>query len=369
MREYIGQQLIIGLSGEELTPEEEQFIVENNIGGVILFNRNLKSVEQTHKLISDVQNLRYKNPEKTPLFVSVDMEGGRVHRLKAPFTQWPPVRNLGDMGSSNLAFQFTHLMGKELKAVGFNLDYAPCVDVFMNEDNEVIGDRALSSDPDIVAKLSSAMVRGYVKAGILSCAKHFPGHGYTSVDSHFDLPVDTRGLKDLESQGDLEPFKKVIRARVDMIMTAHIQYPNIDSKYPATLSPLFVDQLLRQALRYRGLILSDDLDMKALTKNFPVDEIPVLALKAGINVLLYCNEPKSPVRAVKSIAKALSDGALSQDVIYHNYQQIIQTKLKKLKNPVEPFSLEKAHQIIGCKEHLDFARSVAEKTADASTDT
>jgi beta-N-acetylhexosaminidase len=368
MREYIGQQLIIGLSGEELTQDETQFIIENNIGGVILFDRNLKSVDQIHKLITDLQNLRHKTPEKTPLFISVDMEGGRVHRLKPPFTQWPAVKNLGDLDSSNIAFQFTQLMGRELRAMGFNLDYAPCVDVLMNPDNQVIGDRALSADPSEVAKLSSAMVRGYIKSGVLSCAKHFPGHGFTSVDSHFDLPVDERNLKQLEDQGDLEPFKKVIRARVDMIMTAHIKYPNIDPKFPATLSPLFVGQFLRQALRYRGIIISDDLDMKALTKNFSVDEIPVLALQAGINLLLYCNEAQSPVKAVKNIAKALSDGLVSQETIRANYEMIIQAKINKLKNPVEPLSLEKVKEIIGCQEHQDFAKAVAEKNSDFFTD-
>ena len=140
MREIIGQHIIMGLSGEELTQDEAQFIVENNIGGIILFDRNLKSVEQIHKLITDIQQLRYKLPEKTPFFISVDMEGGRVHRLKEPFTQWPAVKNLGDMGSSNVTFQFTQLMGRELKAIGFNLDYAPCVDVLMNPENEAILD-------------------------------------------------------------------------------------------------------------------------------------------------------------------------------------------------------------------------------------
>lgn len=368
MREIIGQQIIIGLEGEELQAEEAQFIVENNIGGVILFGRNLKSLEQIHKLITDIQQLRYKLPEQTPLIVSVDMEGGRVHRLKEPFTQWPPVKNIGDMGSSSVAFEFTQLMGKELKAMGFNLDYAPCVDILMNEKNEVIGDRSLSSDPEVVSMLSSAMVRGYIKSGVLTCAKHFPGHGYTSVDSHFDLPVDERRLADLEKQGDLEPFKKVIKARVDMIMTAHIQYPNIDPKFPVTLSPLFIKQFLREALRYRGIIITDDLDMKALTKNFPIEEIPVMALQAGATMLLYCNEPGSPRKAVKSIARALSDGKVDEATLRANYDLIIKTKLKKLKNPIEPFSLDKAKAIIGCQEHQDFAKAMAEQNLDALKD-
>lgn len=365
MRELIGQQMIIGLSGEELTKEEAQFIVENNIGGVILFARNLKSVEQIHKLITDVQQLRYRMPDKTPLFVSIDMEGGRVHRLKPPFTQWPAVRNLGDIDSSAVAFQFTQLMGRELKAMGMNLDYAPCVDIFMNPKNEVIGDRAVSDKPDQVAKIASAMVRGYIKSDVMACAKHFPGHGYTSVDSHFDLPVDHRTLKDLEEQGDLEPFKKVIKSRVDMIMTAHIQYPNIDSTFPVTLSHFFIQKFLREALRYKGIIITDDLDMHALTKHFPADDIPVLALNAGATMILYCNEPQSPIRGVKSIARAISDGKLDPALIKRNNEIILGIKTKRLVNPVEPFSLEKVRQLIGRQEHLDLAEAVRTQKVEA----
>ncbi|MCB0377160.1 MAG: beta-N-acetylhexosaminidase [Bdellovibrionales bacterium] len=359
MRERIGQQLIIGLSGEELTKPEAEFIVENNIGGIILFDRNLKSVEQTHKLITDVQKLRYQTADKLPLFVSVDMEGGRVQRLKDPYTIWPPLAKLGVADSSSLCFQFTQAMGRELKAMGFNLDYAPCVDIFMNPENKVIGDRSLSSDPEQVAKLASALVRGYIKSEVLPCAKHFPGHGYTSVDSHFDLPKDERTLKDLEKDGDLEPFKRVIKARIDMIMTAHIFYPNIDPKWPVTLSPLFIQHFLRDALRFKGIIITDDLDMKALTKHHPVEGIPVQALKAGATMLLYCNEPDSPVKAVKSIARALADGEISDEIIHRNYEIIKQIKEKKLKQPIEPFSLDKVKQIIGCAEHKQLAQDIA----------
>ena len=193
---------------------------------------------------------------------------------------------------------------------------------------------------------------------------YLPGHGFTAVDSHHDLPVDERGLKDLEEQGDLEPFKKVIKSRVDMIMTAHIKYPNIDPQFPVTLSPLFISQFLKGALRYKGIIITDDLDMKALTKHFPKEEIPVLALQAGATMLLYCNDEKSPPRAIKSISKALSEGKVSEDAIRENYQTIVNLKIKKLKDPVEPFSLEKAQSIIGRQEHQEFAEAVAKKDVE-----
>ena len=363
MDELVGQQFIIGLSGEEITQEEARFIVENNIGGVVLFDRNLQSLEQIYKLIKDLQNLSSKQKTKNPLplFISVDMEGGRVHRLKAPFTIWPAVKNLGDINSSSIAFQFASQMGQELKAVGFNLNYAPCVDILTNPENKVIGDRAISSRAEVVTKLSSALVRGFVKAGILSCAKHFPGHGSTSVDSHFDLPVDQRSLRDLESQGDLLPFKKAIQSRVDMIMTAHIHFPEIDPKFPVTLSPFFIKNFLKQVLRFRGLVITDDLDMKALTKNFNEEDIPVFALKAGVHILLYCND--LPVKALESVRQAFKKGLIQPEVIHENFEKIQSVKIKKLKDQ-KPLGLEEVKKIVGSKEHIEFSKALANQNIE-----
>ncbi len=361
MDEWIGQQFITGLSGEKLTPEESRFIVENNIGGVILFERNLKSLEQIYKLINDLQELSFKQKSSLPLFISVDMEGGRVHRLKTPFTFWPAVKNLGDIDSSFIAFQFAHQMGQELGAVGFNLDFAPCVDVLTNPENKVIGDRAVSSKAETVTKMASAMVRGYIKSGVLSCAKHFPGHGATSVDSHTNLPVDQRSLEDLEKSEDILPFKKVIQSRVDMIMTAHIHYPGIDPKLPVTLSPLFIKNFLRQTLRFRGLVITDDLDMGALAKNFDQKDIPVLALKAGVNLLLYCNE--LPLKALESVRKALEKNLIQPEMIRENFEKIQSVKIKKLKNQ-KPLSLDEVKKIVGCEEHCKFAQAIANQSVE-----
>ena len=328
---------------------------------MILFERNLGSLEEIHKLIHDIHSLRHKTKEKAPLFVSVDMEGGRVQRLKAPFTLWPAVKHLGDMNSSSMAFQFARCMGAELRAVGFNLNYAPCVDVLTHPENHVIGDRALGCDPKTVASLASTLVGGYQKACILSCAKHFPGHGFTCVDSHLDLPVDPRSLKELKAQGDLLPFQKVIQSKVDMIMTAHILYPNIDPKLPATLSPLLIEKLLRKTLGFNGLVITDDLDMKALTGNFSGEEICLFALKAGANILLYCNQALSPVKALESIKQALMDGKISGELIERNFKKIQSIKAKKLKPLLKPPDIKEIKQILGCKKHQSLADEMIQK--------
>ncbi len=359
MVEKIGQQLIIGIQGKQLLDEEKDFIVKYNIGGVILFDRNLEPPAQIHSLVSEIQSLRHKTRDKIPLFVSIDMEGGRVHRLKSPFTKWPPVARLGDQGSSTLAFRFALNMGEEMRAFGINLDFAPCVDIFSNPKNVLIGDRSLSTNPDVVTQLSSALVRGYIKADVIPCGKHFPGHGATEIDSHFDLPISQDTLKSLDDSQSLEPFKKIFKSRCELVMTAHISFPKIDPQWPVTLSPVFLQQILRDVLRYKGLIITDDLDMKALAKHFPKDVIPVQALNAGANILLYCNDFNAPMKAMNAIAKALKDKKIQSSVIDKNYSEILSFKKKNLAAPYDPFPLDKALEILDRKDHKEFAEAVA----------
>jgi beta-N-acetylhexosaminidase len=358
MIEKVGQQFIIGIQGTELTADEKDFLVKYNIGGVVLFDRNLKTPEQIHALTTELHSLRHLTKDKTPMTISLDMEGGRVHRLKDPFTRWPALGNIGKIGSSSLAFRFALNMGEELRAFGFNLDYAPCLDVFSNPKNVLIGDRSLSSDPQVVTQLATALVRGYMKSGVIPCAKHFPGHGSTEIDSHFDLPVSNETLKDLDDSQSLEPFKKVFRSRCDLVMTAHIHFKKIDPEWPATLSPIFLQQILRDVMKYKGLIITDDLDMKALAKYYPRDVIPVQALLAGANILLYCNEPASPVKALNSIAQAIKTKKLPVSIIEKNYSAILAFKKKHLSAPYEPFPLPKALEIIHRPEHKEFAAAV-----------
>jgi beta-N-acetylhexosaminidase len=358
MIEKVGQQLIVGIQGPELTPDEKEFLIKYNIGGVILFDRNLKSPEQIHALTTELHSLRHETKDKAPLIISIDMEGGRVHRLKDPFTRWPALGNVGKIGSSSLAFRFALNMGEEMRAFGINLDFAPCLDIFSNPKNVLIGDRSISTSPDEVTQLSTALVRGYIKADVIPCAKHFPGHGNTEIDSHFDLPVSTETLKDLADSQSMEPFKKVFRSRCELVMTAHIHFKKIDPEWPVTLSPIFLQQILRDVMKYKGLIITDDLDMKALAKYYPKDTIPVQALLAGANILLYCNEPASPVKALNSIAQAIKTKKLPVSIIEKNYSAIMAFKKKHLTAPYDPFPLEKAMEVINRTEHKEFAAAI-----------
>jgi beta-N-acetylhexosaminidase len=357
LNQLIGQHLIIGISGLKLTEDEKKFIVQNNIGGICLFSRNVANIEQIMSLCSEIQALRKEMASKSPLFIGIDMEGGRVARLKTPFTQWPPLKKIGDLDSPTVAFNFSYSMGLELKAVGINLDFAPCIDILTNPENKVIGDRSLSSDPEVVAKLGSAIIRGFMKSEVVSCVKHFPGHGNTLIDSHEDLPVETMDRERLTSI-ELEPFKKAFRSRVEMVMSAHIKFPNIDPQWPATLSEIFLKQLMRDELRYRGLIITDDLDMKAMVKHYPKDVIPVRALQAGADILLYCNEPESPRIALEAIENAVKNGGLTRLQLEESYERIVETKFEKIPFP-EPLSFQKASSIVGNADHFRLSQAIA----------
>ncbi len=357
MRNQIGQQIIMGIQGLSLTKDEADFIVKNNIGGIIYMGRNVEGPEQVRALSAEIQGLRSRMADKAPLFISIDMEGGRVHRLKAPFTKWPALAHIGKIDSTSVAFRFAQAMGEELRAVGINLDFAPCLDVFTNPQNTVIGDRSLSTSPEAVARLGSALVRGYIKADILPCAKHYPGHGNTLLDSHLHLPIEEKSLEELDTI-ELEPFKKAFRARLDFVMAAHIKYPKIDPEWPASLSEIFLRQLLRERFRFRNLIITDDLDMKALTLNYDKATIAVRAIQAGANVLLYCNEPDSPVIAMDAIEKALVDKTLDSAVVTDNYNRVMALKKEKLGSP-DPKSMEEIGRIIGHPDHLRLAKAIA----------
>lgn len=349
MVDKIGQLLFIGIRGKTLTQDDAEFLITNNIGGVILFARNIESPEQVHALCTQIQAVRHKTRDKLPFFIGVDQEGGRVARLKAPFTVWPPLAEIGKLDSTSVAFKFAMTMGQELKAVGINTDFAPCVDVYTNPKNTVIGDRAISGDAEQVAKLASALVRGYIKAGIIPCAKHFPGHGNTLADSHEELPVENCDIERLKSV-ELVPFKKVFRARLDMVMTAHIKFPKIDPEFPVTLSEKFIKGILREELRYRNLVITDDLDMGALAKHYSVEEIAVRALQAGNDILMYCNKFDHPKIAIEAINKAAKDHKISAKQIDESYNRIVALKKDMLANP-DPGEFSKASPLIGNSEH------------------
>jgi beta-N-acetylhexosaminidase len=284
LRRQIGQLLVAGFDGAAVPAELRALAREFGLGGVILFARNVVEPDQVAELAFEASRL---TPD-LPSWVSVDQEGGRVARLRAPFTEWPPMSTLGRSGDEALAERFARALARELRAVGVTLDYAPVLDIHTNPKNPVIGDRALAETAEDVARLGRAIVCGLQEEGIAACGKHFPGHGDTSTDSHLELPLVEHPPDRLRAV-ELVPFRAAIDASVAAIMTAHVLIPSLDEQQPATLSRRVVQGLLREELGYDGLILSDDLEMKAVAATWPVPDAAVHAIAAGCDGVLICS--------------------------------------------------------------------------------
>ncbi|HEY6212200.1 MAG TPA: beta-N-acetylhexosaminidase, partial [Vicinamibacterales bacterium] len=282
LRRRIGQVLIAGFDGHQVPAELRSIVKEFSLGGVILFARNVADPEQVAELAFEASRL-----SEVPLWVSIDQEGGRVARLKAPFTEWPPMATIGRSGDAALAERFAKALAAELRAVGVTLDYAPVLDVFTNPKNTVIGDRALGGKAADVARLGAAIVRTLQAEGIAACGKHFPGHGDTVADSHHELPLVEHPPDRLRAI-EFTPFKAAIAADVASIMTAHVFVPSLDEQRPSTLSKRIVTDILRRELGFRGVILSDDLEMKAIASKYAVPSAAVMAVEAGCDGVLIC---------------------------------------------------------------------------------
>ncbi len=300
-RKNAGQLAIVGFSGQSIPGDVKRLAREFDLGGVIFFARNVDSPEQVAELSREARELA----RELPLWVSVDQEGGRVARLKTPFTVWPPMITLGRSGEAALAERFARALAGELKAVGINMDYTPVLDVLTNPKNPVIGDRSLAERAEDVARLGAAIIRTLQSEGIAASGKHFPGHGDTSVDSHFELPLIEHPPDRLEAV-ELVPFKAAIEADVASIMTAHILIPALDRELPGTLSKRIVTGMLKEELGYRGLVLSDDLDMKAISGRYSLEEATVRAIDAGCDAVLMCGEDQDvQARSIEAVIKAV----------------------------------------------------------------
>jgi beta-N-acetylhexosaminidase len=309
IRKHVGQLAIVGFDGHDVPPDVGALAREFDLGGVIFFARNIEAPEQ----VADLSRQAHALAAEIPLWVSVDQEGGRVARLRHPFTEGPPMITLGRAGapgSDRLAERFAAALAAELHAVGISLDYTPVLDVLTNLQNPVIGDRALAERAEDVARLGSIIIRTLQGAGIAACGKHFPGHGDTSADSHFELPLLDHPPDRFDAV-ELVPFKAAIDAGVAAIMTAHILIPALDAAHPATLSPAIVDGLLKKRLGYQGLVLSDDLEMKAISGRYGHSEATVRAIEAGCDAVLMCApKPDEQMAALEEIVHAVEQGRL-----------------------------------------------------------
>ena len=329
--EMTGQMLMSGFEGTTLTPETEDLIRNHHVGGLILFSRNYENPKQLHKLICDLQDVAASTSTGLPLFISVDQEGGRVARLTEPFTKYPPLCCLGHAQSESLAYRFGQSLAAELIDVGINMDYAPVLDVLTNPENPIIGDRAIASDPKTVAKLANAFIKGFKDKGMIPVGKHFPGHGDTHVDSHLDLPTVTRDAATLEAV-ELLPFRETIAQGLEVIMTAHVIYTAWDAENTATFSKTILQNILRQKLGFQGVIMSDDLEMKAVENYFPLEAFPRMGIEAGVDIFLICNS----VEKIKTLHNQLIQDVDNETIPTAPIQQSVERILRLKKNLIPP---------------------------------
>jgi beta-N-acetylhexosaminidase len=295
--ENAGRVLIVGMPGRVLPPSLMALARKAALGGVILFKRNLGGLDEN---IATIDALYDAWPNGRAPLVAIDQEGGRVARLGAPFVKLPPMRVLGEIDDIDLTRRAAHVLGLQLRALGIGLDFAPVLDVDTNPANPVIGDRSFGRDPEVVIRHALAFARGLGEAGVLSCGKHFPGHGDTELDSHLALPRIAHDRERLE-RVELAPFRAAC-GELPSIMTAHVIFDAIDPGVPATLSRRAIHGCLRAEIGYDGVIISDDLEMKAVADHWGVAESAVRAIDAGCDALLVCTDPNHVSAAHQALA-------------------------------------------------------------------
>jgi beta-N-acetylhexosaminidase len=286
LRQKIGQRFMVFLSGTSVDEQMVKLIHEGGVAGFIVYRWNAKTRDQTQRLIAGLQAAASRSPTALPLFIAADQEGGRVAAFRFPEIVRPPAAHYwGKHGDPAYSEALGYLVGKELMSLGCNMNFAPVLDLYAIADGTIIGDRAISNDPALVAQLGTAYVRGALRSGVIPVIKHFPGHGSTTVDSHGNMPVVRLPAPELEAK-DFLPFHRAIQAGAPAVMTAHVLYPAFDPEFPATLSSVILDDVLRRDMGFRGVVISDGFAMGAISKNFDVRESLRLSFQAGVDIIL-----------------------------------------------------------------------------------
>jgi len=338
--EKLGQMMFAGVSGTSLQQETKSLIRDYKVGGLILYANNLETPQQTVSLMNDLMTANGTN--RLPLFLGTDQEGGKVVRLPGPLKNFPTNQKIGQINQPQFSYEVGKLLGEQLKAFGFNLDFAPVMDVNSNPNNPIIGDRSFSNKPEIVSQLGIQTMQGLESQQVIPVIKHFPGHGDTSVDSHLELPKVSKSLDDLNKL-ELIPFKAAIDKGVDVVMVGHILLPKIDQQYPSSMSKEIITGLLRNQLGFDGVVMTDDMTMKAITNHFNIGQATVDSVKAGNDIILIAHEFANVTTAIDALKAAVKNGEISEQQINDSVRRIIQLKEKYqlVNQPVSAVDLNK----------------------------
>lgn len=356
LKRAVGQLFLVGFEGTELSRDLRDLFHHYPPGGAILFKRNLEDPAQIHRLTQNLQ----KTEACIPMLVCIDQEGGRVWRLPPAFTCFPEAQALGNAGSDSLAHSAARVIAEELSAVGIHVNFAPVLDLHTNPENPIIGDRALGSDPSAVAGLARSILLSFRSHGIAGCGKHFPGHGDTDLDSHQTLPTVSLSRKRLHTV-EMSPYRILTqdpRRPLELVMTAHVRYPELDPKRPATLSSRILRGALRGQLGFQGIIVTDDLEMGAITESYGPDEVSLLAFRAGADLLMFCHTPSHLPACIETLHRSLQRGDPSYSRLRRSLNRIERFK-KRLCQRLPAESIRRARfERIGCAEHQQIAEQV-----------
>lgn len=343
--EKIGQLVISGFYGPTLDENILKLVKEDKISGVILFNRNVKDSSQLLSLNNSLKESNKNN--KLPLFISVDEEGGSVTRMPSDIKRLPTNKYIGSLNNKDLSYKVGEILGEQLSYFGFNMNFAPVLDINSNPNNPVIGNRSFGNNKDIVANLGTSTMKGIQSKNIISVVKHFPGHGDTSVDSHVNLPVVNYDINRLNSF-EFVPFKTAIQNGANAVMVGHILLPKIDNKYTSSMSYEIVTNILRKDLGFDGLVVSDDMTMGAITENYSIEEASVKSINAGVDLLLVCQKYENTENVLKALKEAVLNGTISKERLDNALYNIISTKKKYLlnKEPKNDITIDTINQKI-----------------------
>lgn len=323
LREKVGKMCVIGVpslkAGEPFQERQQAY----GFGGAGIFPHNINGESQVKQLVAEFHQLHESQGEPGPYYISVDEEGGSLSNFKAFYPYIPGNRAIASSGDPEAAYMQGRIIGSQLHALGIPMDWAPVLDVNTNINNPVIGVRSYGEDPETVGRYGQAFIRGMHEAGVAVTAKHFPGHGQVSGDSHYVLPECPLTLEELD-KGPLLPFIAAIQSGTDSIMMGHLVFPNIPESQglPASLSPFFVQELLRGQLGYEGVICTDDVEMGAIKNNYSPEEIGVMAARAGVDQILMCHTPEFQERVIAGIVGAVERGELSEEQIDRSISRI-----------------------------------------------
>ncbi|NAO99851.1 beta-N-acetylhexosaminidase [Halomonas sp. MG34] len=338
IEEKVGQMLMFGFEGTQVNDQTRNFIQENHIGGVILFERNITDSKQLLNLNRELKELN-ADSQDIPLFISVDEEGGVVSRMPPKIVNLPDSKEIGDHNNTELAYQVGEAIGERVNAFGFNVTMAPVMDVNSNPDNPIIGKRAFGDNKEIVSKMGIEEMKGIQSKDIIPVIKHFPGHVDTDVDSHLGLPVVHNSLESIREM-ELVPFQNAIDHQADMTMVAHILLPEIDNEYPSSLSKNVVTTMLRGELGFDGVTITDDMTMGAILENYDIGDATVKAVQAGNDIVLVCHGDENKLKAVHSLTKAVESGAIKEERIDESVERILHLKEKYNLSSTSPSNIE-----------------------------